>query len=231
MTPRWSLLWLLLVAAPLVARGEGPPNPPVTPPGAEPKATQPGDPRPAQPPAATKPAQPADPKPAGDTDTTAPAVSAAQTKPVQPDLRAGQPELDLPKSDVPEYAQEELGLGWALLRTVLVLGAVIALAYLTLNVGLRRLLGIRATPSGRSLVTVLERVPLDPKRALFVVKAANEVLLIGGSETSLELITRLDAAEVEKLRAETGSPPALKLSPFLQKLLGRKDAPPPPASS
>ena len=126
-------------------------------------------------------------------------------------------------------AGEELNLGWTLFRTALVLGIVVALAYLTLNVGLRRLMGIKSIPGASGVVSVLERIPLDQKRVLFVVKAANEVLLIGGSDLSLSLITKLDPAEVEKLKAPP-SPP-LQLSPFLQKLLGRKEAPPAPPPS
>jgi flagellar biogenesis protein FliO len=76
-------------------------------------------------------------------------------------------------------------------------------------------------------VSVLERVTLDQKRSLFVVEAAGEILLVGGGDGSLSLISKLDRAEVDKLRAASPSQP-LQLSPFLQKLLGRKDAPPPP---
>jgi flagellar biogenesis protein FliO len=99
---------------------------------------------------------------------------------------------------------------------------VIMLVYLTLNVGLRKLLGIKP-PVGTAIVTVLERVALDQKRALFVVEAAGEVLLVGGSDHNLSLISKLDAAEVAKLRAAKPSQPAVLSSPLLQKLLGRRD--------
>ncbi len=156
----------------------------------------------------------------------APAPAAAPAEPAR-DLRDP---LDVPKAEPPPGLgdAEELSLGWTLFRTLVVLGMVVALAWLTLNVGLRRLLGIKGVVGGPGVVSVLERVPLDQKRSLFVVKAANEILLIGGSENSLELITRLDAAEVERLR--TRPAPPLQMSPFLQKLLKRKDAPPPPAT-
>jgi flagellar biogenesis protein FliO len=139
-------------------------------------------------------------------------------------------EPEIPKSEPPEFAQDgELNLGWTLVRTMVVLGMVVALVYLTLNVGLRKLLGIRPT-AGTSVVTVLERVPLDQRRSLFVVEAAGEVLLIGGSDNSLVLLSRLDRAEVDRIRAARASGQPVQLSPFLQKLLGRKDAPPPSAS-
>jgi flagellar biogenesis protein FliO len=164
--------------------------------------------------------------------TPAPGAEAAPATPSVADVASpllSEPEL--PKSELPPGLEdgEELNLGWTLVRTMVVLGMVIALVYLTLNVGLRKLLGIRPTV-GTSVVTVLERVPLDQRRSLFVVEAAGEVLLIGGSDSSLALLSKLDRAEVERIRAAKASGQPVQLSPFLQKLLGRKDAPPPPAS-
>lgn len=172
---------------------------------------------PAEPPVSPKPA----PAPAAEAPAPAPAPAL--------DLKPVIPEPEIPKSEPPELAGEELNLGWTLVRTIIVLGMVIGLVYLSLNVGLRKLLGIKPVV-GTSLVTVLERVSLDQKRSLFVVQAAGEVLLIGGSENSLTLISKLDAAEVDKLRAQPNAPAPIQLSPFLQKLLGKKDAPPPPAN-
>ncbi len=130
------------------------------------------------------------------------------------------PSLDLPSSNSELAGNgEELNLGWTLFRTALVLGIVIALVYLTLNVGLRKLLGIKPSTS-RGLVTVLERVALDQKRSLFVVKAGGEVLLLGGSDASLSLIAKLDAAEVE--RQQVHASPVITMSPMLEKLLGSR---------
>ncbi len=134
------------------------------------------------------------------------------------------PELSVAE-EMSDASSAELSLGWTLLRTFTVLGIVVALAYLVLNVGLRKLMGIEGVVAGKSIVRVLERTPLDQKRTLFVVKAANEVFLLGGSESNLQLLSKLDAAEVEQLRAaqasETSALPA-KLSPFLKRLLKKK---------
>lgn len=159
------------------------------------------------------------------------AVEAPETPAPAADLTGALiPEPEIPRSEPPELAGgDELNVGWTLVRTMVVLGMVIALVYLTLNVGLRKLLGIRPT-AGTSMVTVLERVPLDQRRSLFVVEAAGEVLLIGGSDNSLTLLSKLDRAEVDRLRAARATGRPVQLSPFLQKLLGRKDAPPPPAT-
>lgn len=152
----------------------------------------------------------------------APAPAPVVTPPASTAAPQFVPEPEIPKSEPPELVGEELNLGWTLVRTVAVLGMVIMLVYLTLNVGLRKLLGIKP-PVGTAIVTVLERVALDQKRALFVVEAAGEVLLVGGSDNNLSLISKLDAAEVAKLRAAKPSQPAVLTSPLLQKLLGRRD--------
>jgi flagellar biogenesis protein FliO len=166
-----------------------------------------------------------------------PSAEIAAPQPAPAAVVAPAPEADrlaepeIPKSEPPELAAEELNLGWTLVRTMVVLAMVIVLAWLTLSVGLRRLLGIRPVV-GTSMVTVLERVTLDQKRSLFVVEAAGEVLLVGGGDGALSLISKLDRAEVERLRSESAKSGPVQLSPFLKKLLGRKDAPPPapPAS-
>ncbi|MCP3060542.1 flagellar biosynthetic protein FliO [Myxococcus sp. K38C18041901] len=118
---------------------------------------------------------------------------------------------------------EPESMGWMLVRTLLVLGAVVASIYLTLNVGLRRLMGLQsASPGRQTVVSVVERLTLDPKRALFVVKAADEYLLVGGGEAGLQLLSKLDAEAVERIRAQRPQTNVVPLSPFLQKLLSRR---------
>jgi flagellar biogenesis protein FliO len=132
------------------------------------------------------------------------------------------PEPEIPKSQPPDLVGEDLNLGWTLIRTVVVLAFVVIVAYLTLNVGLRRLLGIRPT-SGTKMVSVLERVVLDQKRSLYVVKAAGEVLLLGAADNSLSLLSKLNPEGAAV--AESAPPAPGALSPFMKKLLG-SGAPP-----
>lgn len=161
------------------------------------------------------------------TGAVVPAVPAEQNAvPLDEPGRLAEPEI--PKSEPPELAAEEFSIGWTLFRTLVVLAMVVALAYLTLNVGLRKLLGIRS-PVGTQMVTVLERVALDQKRSLFVVEAGGEVLLLGGGDSALTLITKLDRTELDRQRAAAPDSP-VQLSPFLRKLLGRKEAPSPAAA-
>ncbi|MBL8939545.1 MAG: flagellar biosynthetic protein FliO [Archangium sp.] len=140
------------------------------------------------------------------------------------------PEPEIPVSEPPELLKDgaEFDLGWSLVRTFVVLGVVVALAWLTLNVGLRKLMGIGPAAGRRGIISVLERVPLDQKRTLYVVKAGDEVLLLGASDLSVNFLSKLDAKVVEEAAKPAGQ---VTLSPFLQKLLGKKEAPPPPPAT
>ncbi|WIG96137.1 flagellar biosynthetic protein FliO [Myxococcus sp. SDU36] len=120
-------------------------------------------------------------------------------------------------------SEETDSLGWTLVRTLLVLGVVVASIYLTLNVGLRKLMGLQGVAAGRQpLISVVERLPLDQRRSLFVVKAADDYLLLGGGEGGLQLLSKLDVEAVERIRAQRPQTNAVPLSPFLQKLLSRR---------
>lgn len=147
-----------------------------------------------------------------------------------PVARPNVAEPEIPISEPPELLkdQADFDLGWSLVRTIVVLGVVVALAWVTLNVGLRKLMGIGPAAGRRGIISVLERVPLDQKRTLYVVKAGDEVLLLGASDLSVNFLSKLDAKAVEEAAKPAGQ---VTLSPFLQKLLGKKEAPPPPPAT
>ncbi|WP_257454112.1 FliO/MopB family protein [Archangium lipolyticum] len=127
----------------------------------------------------------------------------------------------------PGLEEEPESLGWMLTRTLLLFGAVLASIYLTLNVGLRKLMGLQGVATGRpAVVSVVERIPLDQRRTLFVLKAAGEYLLVGGGESGLQLLSKLDTEAVERIRSERPPANVIPLSPFLQKLLARRNASP-----
>ena len=129
----------------------------------------------------------------------------------------------IPPADVPDDVRNaaDESMGFLLFRTLIVLGMVVMMAYVSLNWGLRKFLGIKpAAGGGGAIVSVVERVALDQRHSMFVVKAAGEYLLVGGADGTLALISKLDTAAVEKVQAEKPAP--LQLSPLLQKLLSRK---------
>ncbi len=157
--------------------------------------------------------------------TNTPAPEAQKVEPAPAPAPAPAPTVvpPIPPADVPDdITKADESVGFMLFRTLVVLGMVVMIAYVSLNWGLRKVLGLKPVSGGGggSVLEVVERVPLDQRHALFVVKAAGEYLLVGGADSSLGLISKLDTAEVEKLRAVKPQP--LQLSPFLQKLLTRK---------
>ena len=84
--------------------------------------------------------------------------------------------------------------GDLLTMSLVVLGGVSIVAFL-----LVRLVG-RFLATGRSrgshLLDVVARVPLEPRRSLYVVEVAGKTLLVGTSEMGLPVLSELDGAEV-----------------------------------
>lgn len=108
---------------------------------------------------------------------------------------------------------------------VLVLGLVLLLIYVTLNWGLRRLLKIH--PAQQAAVKVHERVALDAKRAVFLVEAAGEFLLLGAGEREVAFLAKLDAEQARAAlarKAERPTLPSLSGKPFWERLLVKPPA-------
>ena len=86
------------------------------------------------------------------------------------------------------------GYGDMLVTSLLVLGVVCVVAFVAV-----RLLG-RVLATGRArgahLMDVVARVPLEPRRSLYVVEVAGKTLLVGTSEMGLSVLSELDASEV-----------------------------------
>ncbi|WP_050989193.1 flagellar biosynthetic protein FliO [Corallococcus macrosporus] len=226
------LLGAALVFAPPAALAQAPSaSAPVAPPVktvAPPAGSSPGD---------SAAAEPAAPSPAPSQADAEPAAPSPAPSQADAELEAAERALDAElaareaarasqrgaSGDLQADAEDSESLGWTLVRTLLVLGVVVASIYLTLNVGLRRLMGLQGVAAGRQpLMSVVERLPLDQRRSLFVVKAADEYLLLGGGEGGLQLLSKLDVEAVERIRAQRPQTNAVPLSPFLQKLLSRR---------
>jgi flagellar protein FliO/FliZ len=98
----------------------------------------------------------------------------------------------------------EAGYGASLLQALLVLLAVSILAWVVLRWVNRRGFGLGFS---RGHVRVLERVPLDSRRSLYLVRVGDRVLLIGAGEGAApRVLAKLDPSELPK---EEASPNAL----------------------
>ena len=102
------------------------------------------------------------------------------------------------------------------------------LAYMILGKMLPKLL--QMTPAGqvgltatapKGLIKLLDRLPLDAKRSLFIVKVEEEFFLVGVTEQSMQMLAKLDLSEASELHSATGSQPFAGLSRFAS-LLGNK---------
>jgi flagellar biosynthetic protein FliO len=102
--------------------------------------------------------------------------------------------------EVPSY-------GSLLLQTVLALILVCALAYVVLKYGLKWLM--RGRIRSARLIDVVERVPLEGRRTLYVVRVGGQIYLVGATDASISLIAELDSETVERrLAAEVADTPA-----------------------
>lgn len=93
--------------------------------------------------------------------------------------------------------------GDLLLTSLLVLGVVCVAAFAVVRVLGRFLATGRVR--GAHLLDVIARVPLEPRRSLYIVEVAGKTLLVGTSEMGLSVLSELDAHEV---RARTAPQPS-----------------------
>jgi flagellar biogenesis protein FliO len=84
--------------------------------------------------------------------------------------------------------------GDLLLTSLVVLGAVCIAAFAVVRLA-GRLLATGRT-RGAQLLSVVARLPLEPKRSLYVVEVAGRTLLVGTSEMGLSLLSELDGDQV-----------------------------------
>ena len=87
------------------------------------------------------------------------------------------------------------GYGEMLVSSLLVLAVVCVVAWLVVRYGGRWIGGARGLGAG-GLMTVVARVPLEPRRSLYVVEVAGKTLLVGTSEMGLSVLSELDGAVV-----------------------------------
>ena len=84
--------------------------------------------------------------------------------------------------------------GDLLVTSIIVLAVVCVVAFVVVKVLGRFLATGRVR--GAHLLDVIARVPLEPRRSLYVVEVAGKTLLVGTSEMGLSVLSELDAAEV-----------------------------------
>jgi flagellar protein FliO/FliZ len=95
-----------------------------------------------------------------------------------------------------EFGKGSVDFTWLFLKTLLAMLVVISLAVVSLRFLLPRLTWNRQI-KGRTSFKVLDRIPLDTKKGLYVVEVEGRRLLLGASEHHVGLITELENLEEE----------------------------------
>src|SRR3954467_7847110 len=93
--------------------------------------------------------------------------------------------------------------GDLLVTALVVLGAVCIAAFVLVRV----VGGLLATGRSRGahLLDVVARLPLEPRRSLYIVEVAGKTLLVGTSEMGLSVLSELDGGELRARVAERPS--------------------------
>jgi flagellar protein FliO/FliZ len=86
------------------------------------------------------------------------------------------------------------GYGDLLVTSLIVLGVVCVAAFVVIRIAGRLFATGRARGAG--VLDIVARMPLEPRRSLYVVDVAGKTLLVGTSETGLALLSELDAEAV-----------------------------------
>ncbi|MGN6108972.1 MAG: FliO/MopB family protein [Kofleriaceae bacterium] len=121
--------------------------------------------------------------------------------------------------------------GDLLVTSLVVLGGVCVAAFVVVRLVGRFLATGRAR--GAHLLDVVARVPLEPRRSLYVVEVAGKTLLVGTSEMGLSVLSELDAGEVRARVVERPSFGELVRNAWLRRrgagaASGEQTAPPGP---
>lgn len=120
----------------------------------------------------------------------------------------------------------EIDFGAQLARSFLMLAGVVLFTYLVLGKGLPRLM--RLTPAGRrvmigvesrGLIEVVDRLPLEPRRLVYVLKVGQAHYLVGSAEQGMTLLAELASEDIDA--AKQLAEKAARTSGLTSGLLGR----------
>jgi flagellar protein FliO/FliZ len=100
------------------------------------------------------------------------------------------------------------------LKLLLVLGFILALAFITLRMVLPRITGSRAL--GPGAIQVAARYPLEPKKNLYVIRVGEDYFLVGTTESGMHYLTTLDPGHIEPALTKTDAPPKREFATLMQ---------------
>lgn len=88
----------------------------------------------------------------------------------------------------------EMGYGWLLFRMVVLLSIVCIFAYIVLRWGVRRFV---APDQQVGPMSVVARLPVEPRRSILLIKVGERCLVVGSSEAGMTSLGEIPADELE----------------------------------
>ena len=89
---------------------------------------------------------------------------------------------------------ESLSFGWVLIKTILAMSFILALAYVVIRY-LFPLFRMGAQTKG-SRIKIIDRAGLEPRRALYIVQIGKKTVLLGTSEHGLSKLMDLQEGDL-----------------------------------
>jgi flagellar biosynthetic protein FliO len=108
------------------------------------------------------------------------------------------------------------GLGGSLAVSLVSLGIVCLVAYLSL-----RFLSRRGVGRGSGAIKVLARCPLEPRRALYLVEAGDRCFLLGVGDGPMTMLAEIGTAAATSAMGATTPEPSKRFAGVLSRVLGR----------
>ena len=87
------------------------------------------------------------------------------------------------------------------LKVIAILAGVVVFAFFALRFWLPKLTGIHGTPSGP--MNVVSRLALEPRKTLYIVRAASDYVLLAASDAGVQFLTSLDPGTLEATLRES----------------------------
>jgi flagellar protein FliO/FliZ len=91
---------------------------------------------------------------------------------------------------MPTDSSSELSYGWLLFRTIIAMAIVLAMAVLFIKYILPKLNQSKWSRES-SYITIVEKVPIDAKKSLYIAEVGNEKILLGATDHQINFISKV----------------------------------------
>jgi flagellar protein FliO/FliZ len=85
------------------------------------------------------------------------------------------------------------------IKLLVILAGILILAWVGLRHWLPKLSGMRGLDAGP--IRIMARMPLEPRKTLYIVKAGDQYMLLGASDTQVSFLKELPAESIEAILA------------------------------